>query len=47
MSEACKLSTEALEMINKVNAKMINADEHIVAEHAHASTNICNERLLQ
>jgi hypothetical protein len=47
MSEARKLSREAVEMINEENAKINDADEPIIAECAHASTKISEERVFQ
>ena len=47
MSEARKLSAEALEMMSKANLQMMKVDEHIISERNRASTQIREERLFQ
>jgi hypothetical protein len=47
MSEARKLSREAVEMINEENAKINDADKRIIAERTLASAKICDERVFQ
>ncbi len=47
MSEACKLSREAVEVINAANAKMNETDQRIIAVRAHASAKIREERVFQ
>ena len=45
MSDARKLSTEALEMMREANQQMIKADEHIISKRIRASAQIREERL--
>ena len=45
MSDARKLSTEALEMMREANQQMIKADECIISERIRASAQIREERL--
>jgi NhaP-type Na+/H+ and K+/H+ antiporter len=45
MSDARKLSAEALEMMREANQQMIKADEHIISERIRASAQIREERL--
>ena len=45
MSDARKLSAEALEMMREANQQMIKADEHIISERICASTQIREEKV--
>jgi hypothetical protein len=47
MSDARKLSTEALEMMREANLQVIKDDERIVSERNRASAKIREERLFQ
>ena len=47
MSEARKLSSEALEMMRETNLQMIKVDERIISKHNRMSAKIREERLFQ
>jgi hypothetical protein len=47
MSDARKISTEALEMMREANLQVIKDDEHIISKRSRASANIQEERLFQ
>ena len=47
MSEARKLSSEALEMMRETNLLMIKVDERIISKHNRMSAKIREERLFQ
>ena len=47
MSDARKLSTEALEIMREANLQVIKDDERIISERNRASAKILKERLFQ